>query len=101
MPTDARKTDDGYKLGEAVTDKIGLYGVTPVVQPLGATQAVVAATGPANATATPTDTASLITSVNALKAQGNALVVDVAALIVLANKLRADLIALGAIKGAA
>lgn len=33
-----------------------------------------------NTTATPTDTASLITSVNALKVQGNALVVDLAAL---------------------
>lgn len=68
MATDARKTTDGYKVGEAVTDKVGFYGVTPVVQQASANQAVAT---------------------------------DAASVIVLANALRAALVANGLIKGAA
>lgn len=68
MGTQVRNTSAGYKIGTAVTQKVGFYGVTPVVQPVGVTQA--AAT-------------------------------DAASVIVLANKLRTDLVALGLIKGAA
>jgi hypothetical protein len=53
--TDVRKTDNGYLIGEAVTDKIGHYGVTPVVQPASANQAVA------------TDAASVIVLANALR----------------------------------
>lgn len=53
--TDVRKTDNGYLVGEAVTDKIGFYGTTPVVQPASAAQAVC------------TDAASVIVLANALR----------------------------------
>jgi hypothetical protein len=52
----ARPTENGYKIGEAVTDKVGFYGVTPVVQPASAAQAVC------------TDAASVIVLANALRA---------------------------------
>jgi len=91
----ARPTDDGYKIGEAVTDKIGLYGVTPVVQPSGAAQAEVTATS-TNGTA-----AAASASLANLAAEAEKIGDDARAAIVLLNKLRTDLIALGIIKGAA
>ena len=63
--------DDGTTLGQSVTDKVSLYGVTPVVQPAAAAQVVLASD--ANA----------------------------ATIVVLVNALRTALIATGNIKGAA
>lgn len=73
---------DGAIFGRASTEKIGFYGTTPVVQPSSASQAAV--TGTVTTTATTT-----------------ALATDVAALIVLANQLRSELVTLGILKGSA
>jgi hypothetical protein len=59
---------DGMSVGLSITEKVSLYGVTPVVQRANASQAVAT---------------------------------DAATTTVLANELRAALVALGAIKGAA
>ena len=71
---------DGTIVGRASTEKVGYYGTTPVVQPTSANQAAVAGTVTTTAVTT-------------------ALAVDVAALIVLANQLRSELVTLGIIKG--
>ena len=76
------KTTTGSQLGTAVTQKLGLFGVTPVVQPAAAAQAVVA-----------TSVTTTITTTNL-----DATVTD---LITLANALRTAGINLGVWKGAA
>lgn len=71
--TQARPTDDGLKVGEAATNKVGFYGATPVVQPSGSTQAAV--------TATSTDgTAAAAADLAALKAEAEKIGDDVRAL---------------------
>jgi len=75
---------DGAALGEATTDKISLYGVTPITQRTSASQAAVATTG---AVSTTSNIWGFSTST-----QANAIVT-------LVNELRAALVALGAIKG--
>jgi hypothetical protein len=82
--TTVRQTTNGLKIGAATTDKIGFYGATPIVQRAGAAQAAVATTGSTNSSPYGFTTA----------AQADALVT-------LVNELRAALVALGAIKGAA
>lgn len=77
---------DGVSVGAATTDKVSLYGVTPIVQRAGASQAAVATT---LAVSTTSNIWGFSTST-----QANALVT-------LANELRAALVALGAIKGSA
>ncbi len=73
---------DGTVMGLSSTEKIGFYGATTVVQPSSASQAAVTTSVTTTATTT-------------------ALATDVAALIVLANQLRAELVELGLIKGSA
>lgn len=95
-------------LGEATTDKVALYGVTPVTQPLGASQA---AFTPATYTAVITTTFSAAftgmwafassTVAQSIRTQLNKVIVDMAKQNTLLLKLRTDLLALGAIKGAA
>jgi hypothetical protein len=75
---------DGTILGQSATDKISLYGATPIVQRAGAAQAAVTTTA-----ATTTTPWGFSTST-----QANAIVT-------LVNELQAALVALGAIKGAA
>lgn len=95
---------DGTVLGQAATSLIGLWGATPIVQPSGASQSAVStATITAVSTATPI-TSGYGYSTTAL-AQGmqtavNDLVTRNAAVVVLINKLRTDLIAAGLIAGA-
>jgi hypothetical protein len=99
-----KKDVTGTHLGRVTTDKLGLYGVTPVVQATGASQAAVTQTGVAVATTAATNSSPYgyaEAQANAIVANLNAATVDIAALIVLVNKLRTDLVALGAIKGAA
>lgn len=72
---------DGTQFGRS-DDKIAFYGTTTVTQPASASQAAV--TGTVTTTATTT-----------------ALATDVAALVVLANQLRSELVTLGLISGAA
>lgn len=75
---------DGTTIGEATTDKVSFYGVTPVVQPSSASQAAVATTA-----ATATTPWGFTTST-----QANAIVT-------LVNQIRSDLVTLGLLKGSA
>lgn len=74
-------TTTGSQLGTGATQKIGFWGATAVVRPVGAAQAAVAGTAGAAYTATEQ------TLINDLKT--------------LVNQLRADLVTVGLIKGAA
>jgi hypothetical protein len=78
------RTPDGMTLGGAITDKISSYGVTPVAQRAGSAQAAVTTTAATSTTPYGYSTA----------AQADAIVT-------LLNELRASMIALGDIKGAA
>lgn len=80
------QTDDGTSLGNATTDKVSLYGVTPITQRGNSSQAAVETT---LAVSTTSSIWGFSTST-----QANALVT-------LVNELRAALVALGAIKGSA
>jgi hypothetical protein len=73
---------DGATFGLSASEKISFYGATTVVQPSSASQAAVTTSVTTTATTT-------------------ALATDVAALIVLANQLRSELVSLGLIKGSA
>lgn len=75
----------GTKIGTAVTQKLGLFNVTPVVQPSGASQAAVTAGSPAATTCTILQ--STISMVEACKT--------------LVNALRTADVALGVCKGSA
>lgn len=93
-------------LGDAITDTIGLYGVTPVAQPAGAAQAAVAtgAITPLVTTAATQTTPwgfSTQAQADAIAVQTNLVLTQGAALVALCNALRTALLALGAIKGAA
>lgn len=81
--------------------KIGFFGSTIVVQQSGAAQAAVTQTSATVATANGSDAATTQALANALKVEVNKLITDVAALVVLANKLRLDLVTYGLIKGSA
>jgi UDP-N-acetyl-D-mannosaminuronic acid transferase (WecB/TagA/CpsF family) len=74
---------DGYSVGQSATDKVGFYGATPVAQRAGAAQAAVTTTA-----------ATSTTPFGYSEAQANAIVA-------LVNEMRAALVALGIIKGAA
>ncbi len=75
---------DGTTLGQSTTDKVSLYGVTPIVQRSGAAQAAVTTTGSTSSTPYGFSTA----------AQADAIVT-------LVNELRAWAVAFGGIKGSA
>lgn len=75
---------NGCQFGTAITEKLAFYGSAPIVQRAGAAQAAVATTGATNVTPFGYTTA----------AQADAIVT-------LANELRASLVALGLVKGAA
>ena len=96
---------DGTLMGRSATDKIAFYGATTAVQPATASQDAVVITA---VTATNT-TAAITTAAHGFAdgTQADALItrvaqmqVDVAALGVLSNQMRADLTTLGLIKGA-
>lgn len=76
--------DDGTVLGQSASEKIGFYGVTPIVQRSGAAQAAVGTT--AATTSTPWGFST------STQADG---------IITLLNELRASDVALGLIKGSA
>lgn len=98
----------GTKIGTATTQKLGFFNATPVVQPVGANQAALGAvttegsnTGIAGAglslignTTSVDQAANLMNDLAALRE-------DIAAAFTLINQLRADLVTLGVIKGAA
>lgn len=93
-------------LGDAVTDTIGLYGVTKVVQPAAAAQAAVA-TGAITPLATTAATQSTpwgfasAAQADAIATQVNLIITQGAALVALANAIRTAMVALGSMKGAA
>ena len=74
---------DGFTIGGSITDKVSVYGVTPIVQRASAAQAAVATTA-----------ATSSSPFGFAEAQANAIVT-------LVNELRAALVAFGIIKGAA
>ncbi len=94
-------------VGTAVTDVVGFYGVTPVVQPSGASQAAVTLTATtALVTTAPTKTTTTYgfktaTQAAAITARVNQVITDLASLKTLDNALRSALVTLGLIKGAA
>ena len=73
---------DGSILGSSSTEKVGFWGVTPVVQPTSASQAAVS-----TAAAT---SGSAIYGFTSAQANG---------IVTLLNQLRADLVTAGIIKG--
>lgn len=75
---------DGMTIGKSTTEKCSVYGVTPIVQRSGSTQAAVSTTA-----ATSTSPYGFATSTQA------------DAVVSLVNELRAALTAIGAIKGSA
>lgn len=86
-------TTTGTKLGTAVTQKMGKWGATPIVQPAGANQAALTdSTG-----GTPGFTVSAVSGTGDDAGINNAL----ASIIRLLNQLRGDLVSTGEIKGAA
>ena len=99
-------------LGEAVTDKVALYGVTPVVQPASASQAAFTAqTYTAVATTAFSAAGSgafagvwgfqSSTVAQTLRTELNKVITDMAKQNTLLLQLRAELVEIGAIKGAA
>jgi UDP-N-acetyl-D-mannosaminuronic acid transferase (WecB/TagA/CpsF family) len=76
-------TTTGTKIGTSASQKLGFYGATPIAQRAGAAQAAVATTPATNST-----------PYGYAEAQANAIVA-------LVNELRAALVAVGLIKGAA
>lgn len=83
----------GVNLGQSTTDKIGLYGVTPVVQPAATAQSAVATTAITTLATTPTAT-DIAVAVNSLISRLDALVT-------LGNASRSALVDTGVMKGSA
>lgn len=75
---------DGYTVGASATALVGFYGATPAAQPAAAAQAAVGTT--ASTTTTPT---------------GYTTTTQADGIVTLVNRLRADMVTLGLIKGAA
>lgn len=111
--TAGRQLSDGNPSGTALgqgatTDKIAFWGAAPVVQPTSASQAKVTATATTAMSTTLTISAANTSKVFGFSSSTVAKEVvksvkeqqvDLAATIVLVNKLRADLVTLGLIKG--
>lgn len=99
----------GARLGNSSSDKIALWGKTPIVQPASASQAAVTATvGTALATTTFSQVAtsgkwgfSSSTVAKTFQPRINQLRVDVLALTTLVTAMRTGLVNSGVIKGAA
>lgn len=89
-----RRTD-GISVGKQITDTVSLYGVTPVAQPAGASQAAV--TDLSGGTAAATNGIATITGTYNSAILANA----IATLAAQTNAIRNALVSIGAIKGAA
>lgn len=94
LETNTIKTGGGYTVGQSITDLIAFYGKTPVAQLSSASQAAATAVGTTVFSEAKTGMWAFQSSTAAA-----ALITKVNAAIVLANKLRADLVTLGLIKG--
>ncbi len=102
-------TSDGCGLGSTALSKVGFYGTTPAVQPASGSQAVFTVTA-TTALATTTLSQANVTTVfgfaNATVGQlyldrVQEMQVDVEGLGVLLNQIRAEMVTLGLISGAA
>lgn len=80
---------DGTYLGQGSTDKVGLYGVTPIAQRSGAAQTAVATT------------VAVSTVAGGATSWGFGGSTQANAIVTLVNELRAAMVAIGAISGAA
>lgn len=96
------------QIGDAASDTVGFFGKTPAAQPASASQAAVTATAvTALATTAPTKTTGATygykttTQAKAITARVNQAVVDIGHLTTLVDELRANLVTLGLVKGAA
>ncbi len=94
---------DGTVLGQSLSSLVGLWGVTPVVQPTSASQSAVA-----TSTITAVSTATPITSgygysttalASAMQTAVNDVITRTAAQTVLLNQMRSDLVSAGILKG--
>lgn len=83
--------DAGHSMGQAATDLISFYGFTPVVQPADTSQSAVLTT----ALTTITDIVTTASMTGAI----NSVIARVSALVVLTNRIRADMVTLGLQKG--
>lgn len=83
----------GSELPGSATGTASFYGGTPIVQPTGTSQSAVATTAITTLATTPTAT-DIAVAVNSLIAR-------VAAVVVLENQLRSDLVSLNLLKGSA
>lgn len=100
---------DGYQVGQDNADKVGFFGVTPVDQPASASEAAVvptAVTAVGTTTVSAANTSAVFgfsssTAATALITRVRQLQVDSAAIVVLLNQMRSDLVSLGVIKGEA
>jgi len=88
-----RRTD-GISLGKQITDTVSLYGVTPVAQPSGASQAAITDAGGGTANATTGVAVMTATMTSAIVANAFATV------IAQTNAIRAALVSVGIIAGA-
>lgn len=89
-----RRTD-GISVGKSITDAVSLYGVTPVAQPADAAQAAI--TDSSGGTANATTGVATITGTYNSAIIANAL----ATVIAQTNSIRAALVSVGIMKGAA
>jgi hypothetical protein len=99
---------DGVSFGLTTSEKISFYGITPVAQRSSGSQASVTATATTAMSTTLTISAANTSKVFGFSSStvGKEIVkcvkemqVDLAAVVLLANRMRADLVALGLIKG--
>lgn len=84
---------DGSNVGQSTTDKVGFWGVTPVVQPSATDQSAVATTAITTLATEPTAT-DIAVAVNSLISR-------VSAAVTLVNQVRSDLVTAGILKGSA
>ena len=82
---------DRSLIGASVTEKFAFWGKTPVIQPTATAQSAMSTTAVTTLVTTPTAT-DIATVVNAVIARQEAVVT-------LVNRLRADLVTVGIIKG--
>lgn len=84
---------DGTNLGQSTTDKVGFWGVTPVVQPTAAAQAAI--TDGSTGTAAPTNGVAALTATY----NSTLLINAIATIIAQGNAMRTALVNSGIMKG--
>jgi hypothetical protein len=93
MPSKIRKRGSGVQIGQSASTRIGFYGAAPVTQPAGANQGALTDSSGGTASLTIAAIGATYSQVEVRNA--------VASLARSVNQIRADLVALGLIKGSA